>query len=510
LSGATWSIRVENLSGSVVYYDWNGSTMMRPASCTKIFTTAAAYGLLGTGYTFQGQSMYTYCANTNKPSDNQKADDLLKEIGRVIGGSSSFSAGKTATFNWLNSIGINTSGAQMFDGSGLNYDNRFSARMTVNLLRYMYNNYSTYRNTFAIGCVDGTLASRFCGTSGSGNAYAKTGTLINGQTISLSGYMRNPNDNKQYLISVYINQVTDIDAARQACDDIFNVMGQAGIPNDGSPDSGIILDAGQSGNEETGAWGASTSSGFYGAQSRWASQVSGATATATSRFTPTIPSTGNYEVFVWWVAGSNRATNAAHRVVHANGTYTLYANQTINGSRWMSLGTHTFNAGTSGYVEVSNEGASTTGKVISTDAVSFVYRGPAAVIVDNTDPGFSASSNWSTSTSNPGYLGANYHVRATASVSDQAKWTVTLPSSGSYKVYARWTADPNRATSAPYSIVHSGGTATVNVNQQQNNGTWVLLGTYNFAAGTAERVRLSCWTSSGQFVVADAVMFEKQ
>jgi hypothetical protein len=454
--------------------------------------------------------MSTFCANTNKPSDNIRADDLMVEIGRVIGGSSTYSAGRTAIFNWLNSIGISTTGAQMFDGSGLNYDNRFSARMTVQLLRYMFNNYSSYRGTMAIGCVDGTLASRFCGTAGSGNAYAKTGTLINGQVIALSGYMRNPNDNKQYLVSVYMNNVVNVDAARDSCDDIFNVMGQAGLPNDGSPDSGILIDAGQAGNTETGSWSNSATTGFYGAQSRFANQVSGASATATSRFTPTIPTAGNYEVFVWWIAGTNRATNAAHRVVHANGTYTLLANQSINGSRWMSLGTHPFNAGTGGYLQVSNEGATGSGLVVSTDMVSFVYRSPLAVTVDNTDAGFSASTNWSTSTSNPGYLGANYRVRATAQTSDLARWNVTLSSSGNYRVFARWAADPNRASAAPYSVVHSGGTATVNVDQRTNGGTWVLLGTWNFAAGTAERVRLSCWTSTGQFVVADGIRFERQ
>ncbi len=131
-------------------------------------------------------------------------------------------------------------------------------------------------------------------------------------------------------------------------------------------------------------------------------------------------------------------------------------------------------------------------------------------IVDNTSSGFSASSNWWTSTSTPGYYGTNYHVRATAAVSDAAQWSVSLPASGSYKVYARWTAGSNRASSAPYQITHSSGTTTVNVNQQQNNGTWVYLGQWNFNSGTAVRVKLSCWTTAGYYVVADAVKLVKQ
>lgn len=134
----------------------------------------------------------------------------------------------------------------------------------------------------------------------------------------------------------------------------------------------------------------------------------------------------------------------------------------------------------------------------------------SGVIVDNASSGFSASTSWWTSTSTPGYYGTNYHTRATAAVSDSAKWTVTLPTTGSYKVYAQWAAGSNRAKSAPYIITHSGGNVTVNVNQQANGGQWNLLGTWNFNSGTAQRVQLSCWTTTGYYVVADAVKFVKQ
>lgn len=136
--------------------------------------------------------------------------------------------------------------------------------------------------------------------------------------------------------------------------------------------------------------------------------------------------------------------------------------------------------------------------------------GPLEVIVDNTDPGFSASSNWFASTSMPGYLGTNYMARATEAVSDRAAWTVDLPTSGNYAVYARWAAGSNRAPSATYSITHSGGSQNVAVNQQINGGQYVYLGTWNFTAGSATRVHLSCWTTSGYFVIADAVRFVKQ
>lgn len=134
----------------------------------------------------------------------------------------------------------------------------------------------------------------------------------------------------------------------------------------------------------------------------------------------------------------------------------------------------------------------------------------APVIVDNSDATFTASTNWWTTTTTPGYYGANYRTRGTAAVSDSALWRATLPATASYKVYARWTAGANRPAAAPFVVYHAGGSTTVSANQQQNNGTWVLLGTFNMAAGLADRVRLSCWTTTGYYAVADAVMFEMQ
>lgn len=132
-----------------------------------------------------------------------------------------------------------------------------------------------------------------------------------------------------------------------------------------------------------------------------------------------------------------------------------------------------------------------------------------SIIVDNTDAGFSASANWTTSSNVPGYYGTNYRVRATQAVSDPAAWTVNLPVSGSYRVSVRYSAAADRPTAAPYIVYHTGGQTTVNVNQQINGGTWVTLGTWSFNAGSDVRVRLSCWTTAGFYVVADAVRFEK-
>lgn len=363
-SSVAWSVKMENSTGTFDLYSKNATTMRRPASNTKIFTTAAAFRKLGPTYVWQGYQLGS--SSTVSPvdqilsdSNNTQADSLFS----LVGGQSQ-SLAQIANMT-------STTGMLMYDGSGLNYDNRFNCEQTIDVVRYMMNNYtySQWGSHLAISCTSGTLGSRLCGTGKTGRVHAKTGTLTNGGTLSLSGYVDNQYDSKRYYFSVYTNNVPSSAQSdtRNRIDTIVGYLTQSGLP------SAALAD----------------------------------------------------------------------------------------------------------------------------------------VIVDNTDSGFTASTNWAVGT-NPGYYGTNYRVRPTASVSDAATWSATLPASGSYKVYARWVTASNRATAAPYIVYHTGGSTTVTVNQQNNNATWVLLGTFNMNAGTATRVAVSCWTTAGYYVVADAVRFEQQ
>ncbi|MDQ7778674.1 MAG: N-acetylmuramoyl-L-alanine amidase [Planctomycetota bacterium] len=133
---------------------------------------------------------------------------------------------------------------------------------------------------------------------------------------------------------------------------------------------------------------------------------------------------------------------------------------------------------------------------------------PLTVIVDNTSSGFYASSNWGLSDYNSLKYGANYRYRTAAAVSDLARWNANLPLAGAYKVYAWFPSHSQYTVAAKYFIYHTGGTATITVSQQASGGQWVSLGTFNFAAGNAQRIAVSCWTS-GTYIVADAVKFVK-
>ncbi|OWK36688.1 FAD-dependent oxidoreductase [Fimbriiglobus ruber] len=79
-----------------------------------------------------------------------------------------------------------------------------------------------------------------------------------------------------------------------------------------------------------------------------------------ARFRPDLPKAGKYEVRLAYTPNANRATKVAVKVIHAGEESTITVNQRkaapINGA-WVSLGTFSFEAGKTGYVEVSNAGA---------------------------------------------------------------------------------------------------------------------------------------------------------
>jgi hypothetical protein len=143
--------------------------------------------------------------------------------------------------------------------------------------------------------------------------------------------------------------------------------------------------------------------------------------------------------------------------------------------------------------------------------VTYNWQAPpgATYIVDNSNSGFSASANWATGTSSVDKYGADYRFHSTQAVSDVATWTVNLAASGTYAVYVWYPEGSNRSTTAPYIISTSSGSTTVTVNQQITGGQWVDQGTFSMNAGV-NTVKLSCWTTAGFVVIADAVKWVKQ
>lgn len=131
------------------------------------------------------------------------------------------------------------------------------------------------------------------------------------------------------------------------------------------------------------------------------------------------------------------------------------------------------------------------------------------IIVDNTDEtGVAIVGDWLASASVTGYWGANYlHDDNANKGTKSVTYTPALPTAAVYQVYARWTANANRATNAPFDIVHPGGTNTFLVNQRVGGDAWNLLFATNFNAGTNARVVIRTTPADGGYVIADAIRF---
>ncbi len=139
----------------------------------------------------------------------------------------------------------------------------------------------------------------------------------------------------------------------------------------------------------------------------------------------------------------------------------------------------------------------------------FLGSGTASVTVDNAQSAeVTLIGSWNASTVAPGYYGTNYiHDNNTDKGVKAAMFMPsTLPGNGDYLVYTRWITDPNRATNVPIDVVTAGGTSTFVVNQQQNGGTWNLLGgVHTLNASTAEVTFRNAGTNG--YVFADVVRF---
>ena len=91
----------------------------------------------------------------------------------------------------------------------------------------------------------------------------------------------------------------------------------------------------------------------------------------------------------------------------------------------------------------------------------------------------------------------------------KATWMPTIPADGRYAVYVSYKTLPTSVNDATYTVRHRGQTTQFRVNQQMGGGTWVYLGTFDFAAGNSADncVILSNHSNHRGHITADAVRF---
>jgi len=149
------------------------------------------------------------------------------------------------------------------------------------------------------------------------------------------------------------------------------------------------------------------------------------------------------------------------------------------------------------------------------DEFSSVQAGvTGAVIVDNDNGNntsgntYSESGSWQNSGASNMYLGS---ARYTGTSGASAAWTLDVPVTDSYNVYAWWNCFNDRDQFARYTINHASGNVTVDINQRDESGNvcgeWVQIsGPHTFNVGTSHSISVARHAgSNGSSTVADAV-----
>ncbi|MGK7961196.1 D-alanyl-D-alanine carboxypeptidase/D-alanyl-D-alanine endopeptidase [Crocosphaera sp.] len=165
----------------------------------------------------RSESLQKIITKANQESNNLYAESLLNLLVDENSGKSAIDNLKAT----LNQLQLDADTYHLKDGSGLSRHNLVSPEVLVNLLTFMMRTpeREVYRQSLAVGGVNGTLKNRFQETIIEGKIQAKTGTLSG--SSSLSGYMEPPNSS-QLAFSIMVNQ-SDLPASelREIIDNIL-------------------------------------------------------------------------------------------------------------------------------------------------------------------------------------------------------------------------------------------------------------------------------------------------
>ncbi|MCD6418801.1 N-acetylmuramoyl-L-alanine amidase [bacterium] len=137
--------------------------------------------------------------------------------------------------------------------------------------------------------------------------------------------------------------------------------------------SAIIVDNGDGEFTDGGTW----YEGTYNPSSGWENDYEYCSSGGEldwAHWTPNLPEYGEYDVYMWWYAGSNRCNNVLVRI-HGISDDTVFVSQKGTGSDWHYLGRFIFDAGSSGFVGINDETA-TDGDVVIADAVKWILINP--------------------------------------------------------------------------------------------------------------------------------------
>jgi len=125
--------------------------------------------------------------------------------------------------------------------------------------------------------------------------------------------------------------------------------------------SDIIIDDGTAGTTSSNGWRSKTDSSQYGADYLY----SGSRTNRWHQWSPTLTQAGQYDVYAWYVAGSNNSTSAPYSITHAGVTDTVTLDQTANGGQWVLLGRYQFDANGSENIQLTSANGAVTKPVLT-------------------------------------------------------------------------------------------------------------------------------------------------
>ncbi len=157
-------------------------------------------------YQFEGMALGEVTRLFLKNSNNFIAESLVKSMAvRSVGGASpgSWERGSAAQVAELESLGLDTTGLRLVDGSGLSYENQVPARLLVRALRIADASFEIgpeFGAALPIAAMDGTLERR--AGAALGRVRAKTGLLT--RVTGLTGFAKSV-EGREAVFSVLAN-----------------------------------------------------------------------------------------------------------------------------------------------------------------------------------------------------------------------------------------------------------------------------------------------------------------
>ena len=130
-------------------------------------------------YTMYSPTLFEIIQQVNLKSHNLFAENLLVMIGKIFRDQGNYESGISVVQGFLESKGINISGMQVYDGSGLSPENKLSSHQLASMLSTIQQDhlFPDFIQTLPVAGVSGTLLNFCKNNKAKGKIYAKSGSM---------------------------------------------------------------------------------------------------------------------------------------------------------------------------------------------------------------------------------------------------------------------------------------------------------------------------------------------